>query len=73
MKTRMEDELVLCDLNRAEGRAIDSALTQADKCGFVCSFSLCVLNTDQLQAARTLCLNSKKTRVYFTILYIYYN
>jgi len=48
MKTRMEDELGLCDLNRGGGSGIDSALTAADKCAFVCSFSLCVLNTDQL-------------------------
>lgn len=47
MKTRMEDELGLCDLNRGGGSGIDSALTEADKCAFVCSFSLCVLNTDQ--------------------------
>lgn len=65
MRTGMEDELVLCDLNRAEGRAIDSALTQADKCGFVCSFSLCVLNTDQLQAARALCFNPEDKILYY--------
>ncbi len=43
---------MLCDLNRGEGSGIDSALTEADKCAFVCSFSLCVLNTDQFWAAR---------------------
>lgn len=59
----MEDELGLCDLNRGEGSGIDPALTEADKCAFVCSFSLCVLNTDQIRAARVLCFNPETTYI----------